>query len=347
METEKAKKILKEYDGPTLRIMEVCGTHTHQNFKLGIRELLPEGIKLIAGPGCPVCVTPGTYIDEALYLAEQEDTVICTFGDLLRVPGSRGSLAAARAKGAAVEIVYSPEKAVEYAGLHPDKQVIFLSVGFETTTPAVCLAVLHAEEKKLHNFSILTANKTMENVYRMLKNDIDCYLYPGHVSAITGEAPLRELMIEGISGVIAGFTAKELLTALAVTVESMKKGSPFFENCYERVVRAEGNPLARKTMEAVMEPCDSRWRGIGRIHGSGLKLRERYHEFDARAKFHISVRGEREIPGCRCGEVLKGVCRPDECVLFGEKCTPRHPIGACMVSNEGACSAYYQYSLAR
>lgn len=340
-----AKEIIETYDGPHLRIMEVCGTHTHEIFRLGIRKILPQNVELISGPGCPVCVTPVGFIDEAVMLALDHGAVICTFGDLIRVPGTKKSLADARAEGAKIQVVYTPLDAVDYAAANPDKEVVFLAVGFETTTPSVCLAAKKAQEEGLKNFSLLTANKTMPNAYQALKGSADAFLYPGHVNAITGEEECRKLAEnDGVSGVIAGFTAKELLTALAVTIERAKTGKPFFVNCYPRVVRPEGNPAARRIIEEVMEPCDSEWRGLGVIPGSGLKLRETYSGFDARIKFRLPKVEGRSNPACRCGEVLQGKCRPSDCKVFGKGCTPQHPIGACMVSNEGACSAYYQYS---
>lgn len=340
---KKAREIIENYDGPKLRIMEVCGTHTHEIFRLGIRNILPENIELISGPGCPVCVTPVGFIDEAFMLALEKQCVICTFGDLIRVPGTKMSLAGARAEGAAIKVVYTPLDAVEAAEQNPDKQVVFLSVGFETTTPAACLSVKRAEKLGLHNFSVLTANKTMPNAYQALKGSADAFLYPGHVNAITGEDDCRKLAKEGVSGVIAGFTAKELLTALAVIIERSKSGEPYFVNCYPRVVRPKGNPAAMEIMDEVMEPCDSEWRGLGVIPQSGLKLREMYREYDARLKFDLPKVEGRSNPACRCGEVLQGKCRPSDCKVFGKGCTPQHPIGACMVSNEGSCSAYYQY----
>lgn len=340
-----AKEIIETYDGPPIRIMEVCGTHTHEIFRLGIRKILPENVELISGPGCPVCVTPVGFIDEAVMLALEHGAVICTFGDLIRVPGTKKSLADARAEGAKIQVVYTPLDAVDYAAENPDKQVVFLAVGFETTTPSVCLAAKKAQEAGLENFSLLTANKTMPNAYQALKGSADAFLYPGHVNAITGEEECRKLAErDGVSGVIAGFTAKELLTALAVTIEKSKTGTPFFANCYPRVVRPEGNTAAQKIIEEVMEPCDSEWRGLGVIPGSGLQLREEYGAYDARKKFRLPKVEGRSNPACRCGEVLQGKCRPSDCKVFGKGCTPQHPIGACMVSNEGACSAYYQYS---
>ncbi len=339
-----AKEIIQKYDGPKLRIMEVCGTHTHEIFRLGIRSLLPEQVELISGPGCPVCVTPVGYIDEAVMLALQHEAVICTFGDLIRVPGTKKSLAGARAEGARLQVVYSPLDGVEYAKGHPEEQVVFLAVGFETTTPAACLAVKKAKEAGLQNFSLLVANKTMPNAYRALKGSADAFLYPGHVHAIIGNSLCEELAREeGISGVVAGFTPKELLEALAVIIDRSKAGTAFFQNCYKSVVREEGNPAAQKIIEEVMESCDSEWRGLGIIPGSGQQLRKEYRDYDARIKFRLPKIEGKSNPACRCGEVLQGKCRPSDCKVFGKGCTPQHPIGACMVSNEGACSAYFQY----
>lgn len=346
METTKktAKEIIQSYDGPDLRIMEVCGTHTHEIFRLGIRKILPENIELISGPGCPVCVTPVGYIDEAVMLALEHHAAICTFGDLIRVPGTRMSLAGARAEGAEIQVVYTPLDAVTFAKKHPEKQVVFLAVGFETTTPSACLAVEKAKEAGLTNFSLLVANKTMPNAYQALKGSADAFLYPGHVHAITGTSLCENLAKEdGVSGVIAGFTAKEILTALAVIIEKSKTGNPFFVNCYPRVVKEAGNLTAQKIINEVMEDCNSEWRGLGVIPMSGQKLKDKYSDYDARIKFHLPKVEGRSNPACRCGDVLQGKCKPSDCKVFGKGCTPLHPIGACMVSNEGACSAYFQY----
>lgn len=338
-----AKEIIESYDGEKIRIMEVCGTHTHEIFRLGIRKILPPQVELISGPGCPVCVTPVGYIDEAVMLALEKDAVICTFGDLIRVPGTKMSLSDARSKGAKIQIVYTPLDAVELAKKNPEKQYVFLAVGFETTTPAACLAVKRAKEENLSNFSLLVANKTMPNAYEALKGSADVFLYPGHVNAITGTKLCEELTKEGVSGVVAGFTAKELLTALAVIIEKSKTGKPFFVNCYPRVVKSEGNLPAQKLIAEVMESCDSEWRGLGIIKNSGQRLRKEYKSYDARLKFQLPKIEGRSNPACRCGEVLQGKCKPSDCKVFGKACNPQHPVGACMVSNEGACSAYYQY----
>ena len=412
----RAREIIDSYQGDQIRIMEVCGTHTHEIFRLGIRQILPDKVRLISGPGCPVCVTPVDFIDEAVYLAMEKDVTICTFGDLVRVPGSFGtagtaagsaerksavsedadnnpaekksavsgdadnnpaekesavsgdagnitaekkaagdenrktartakigSLAAARAAGARIQVVYAPQDAVAYAREHSEEQVVFLSVGFETTTPSSCLAVKEAQSEGLNNFSILTANKTMPSAYEAMKDSTDAFLYPGHVHAITGTGICEEMAEKGASGVVAGFTAKELMTALAVIVKKTQEGKPFFENCYPRVVRAEGSPAAQRLVEEMMEPCDARWRGIGVLPASGVKLRPEYAAYDARVKFDIPSMEGRENPACRCGEVLQGKCLPSDCKVFGKGCTPEHPIGACMVSGEGACSAFYLY----
>ena len=319
-----AREIIEGYDGPPVRIMEVCGTHTHEIFRLGIRKLLPEQVELISGPGCPVCVTQVGFIDEAIYLALEKHVTICTFGDLVRVPGTEMSLAGAREKGAKIHIVYSPADAENYAKEHPQEQVTFLSVGFETTTPSACLSVKKASEEGLHNYSILTANKTMPQAYEALKGSADIFLYPGHVNAITGTKLCEHLTEEGVSGVVAGFTAKELLTALAVALKKFQEGKPFFVNCYPRVVTEDGSLQAQKLVE-------------------GMQLREVWSEFDARKKYQIPPIHGKANPACRCGDVLQGKCKPSDCKVFGKVCTPQHPVGACMVSGEGACSAYFMY----
>lgn len=339
-----AKDFLSSYDGKKVRIMEVCGTHTHEIFKDGIRQILSPQIDLISGPGCPVCVTPADFIDEAVMLALEKNCTITTFGDLVRVPGSEKSLADARADGAKVNVVYAPQDAVKYAQLHPDEEVVFLSVGFETTVPSECLAVQQAIEKGLKNFSLLTANKTMPEAYLAMKDATDAFLYPGHVHAIIGTSVCEKLRDEyGISGVCAGFTPSELLVALALEVKGLSRGEPFFINAYPRVVREEGSPKAVALTEKYMEPVDVLWRGIGEIKNSGLALREEYSDFDARKKYALPHITGRDNPACRCGEVLQGKCTSEECPLFGKACTPEHPVGACMVSSEGACSAFYLY----
>jgi len=336
--------LVKNYDGRPLRIMEVCGTHTHEIFRLGIRDILPESITLISGPGCPVCVTPNGFIDEALILALEKHATICTFGDLVRVPGSEMSLAGARARGAKVEVVYTPLDAETYAEEHPEEETVFLSVGFETTTPSCCMAVRAAKRAGIGNFSLLTANKTMDNAYRLLKDSADAYLFPGHVCAITGYGLCEKLAREeGISGAVAGFAADEILLAIAAIMDRCREGKPFAVNCYPRVVTREGNVRAQQIVKETMEPCDAFWRGIGNIPLSGNRLKEEYSSMDARKKFSLPEVKGRENPACRCGDILRGNAKPYDCPLFGKVCTPEKPVGSCMVSGEGSCSAYYKY----
>lgn len=340
---EKARSVIEGYEGPPIRIMEVCGTHTHEIFRQGIRSLLPPNVHLISGPGCPVCVTPVSFIDEAILLAMEKNCTICTFGDLVRVPGSSLSLQTARGQGARIKVVYSPQDAQQYAAQHPSEEVVFLSVGFETTTPSSCIAVQTAIEEGLQNFSILTANKTMPSAYRAMMHTTDAYLYPGHICAVVGTKDCRDMLEMGMSGVVCGFTPVELLTAIAVIVKKFQEGEPFFVNCYPRVVRDEGSPGAMALVEKYMEPCDSRWRGIGDLPGSGMKLRAEYAQYDAREKYALPKIEGKENKACRCGEVLQGRCTPEQCPVYGRACTPEHPVGACMVSSEGACSAWYLY----
>ena len=339
----KAKEKIQNYDGPPVRIMEVCGTHTHENFRLGVRQILPDKVQLISGPGCPVCVTPPDYIDEAIWLALEKGVTIATFGDLVRVPGSSMSLAGARQQGGRIQVVYSPGDACQYAAAHPEEEVVFLSVGFETTVPGSCLSLEEAEKAGLKNYSLLTANKTMPEAYKALKGSADLFLYPGHVHAITGTGICEDLTEEGVSGVIAGFTARELLAAFAVGLGKIQEGKPFFVNAYPRVVKREGSPRAVEMIRKWMEACPAEWRGLGVIPGSGLKLKEEAASFDARIRYRVPSMEARVNPACRCGQILKGECLPSDCPLFGKGCTPLHPVGACMVSGEGACSAFYQY----
>ena len=336
--------VLKNYSGRPLRIMEVCGTHTHEIFRLGIRSLLSKNIELISGPGCPVCVTPPGYIDSAIELALKHNAVITTFGDLIRVPGSEQSLADARRHGAQLKAVYSPLDAVEFAQDNPEKEVVFLAVGFETTTPSACLAVKRAKSCNIKNFSLLTANKTMPEAYTALKGSADAFLYPGHVHAIIGTQLCRDLMRDGVSGVVAGFTADSVLKAIGMIVENTQKGEAFFDNAYPEVVKDAGNVAAQKLVASMMESVDAAWRGLGVIPNSGLQLNQQWQEFDAVKRFGIEPTDGRTNPACRCGEVLRGVCKPCDCPLFGKVCNPLKPIGACMVSGEGACSAFYQYA---
>ena len=335
--------------GQPITLMEVCGTHTVAIFRHGIRQLLPEGVRLLSGPGCPVCVTPNEEIDQAIALAEVPGVILTTFGDMLRVPGSRSSLQQARAAGADVRIVYSPLDAVRLAQATPDRQVIFLAVGFETTSPAVAGALVEAKRLGVTNFSAFSAHKVVPPALKVLlesrETRIDGFLCPGHVSAIIGAAPYEFVAREyGVPCVIAGFEPLDILQAIDALVAQIEAGLARVENQYRRAVRWDGNPAARRTLAEVFEPRDAGWRGIGVIPLSGLKLRPEYGELDAARRFPVETPPAHEPVGCLCGAVLRGVKEPPDCKLFGKGCTPEHPVGPCMVSTEGTCAAWYQYS---
>lgn len=339
---------LKAYSGRKLNIMEVCGTHTMAIFRYGIRDVLPMDVNLVSGPGCPVCVTPVEYIDASLALARQKDIIITTFGDMIRVPGSISSLSAARADGADVRIVYSPLDSLSIAKDNPERKVVFLSVGFETTTPVAALTVLKAYDEKVNNFCLLTANKTMPQALKMLasdsSNNINGYIYPGHVSAITGTGLYEEIAEKyRIPGVVTGFEPLDLLHAIHSLTVLAEKGEAQVLNEYSRVVKREGNTLALDKMYEVFEPCDSVWRGLGNLPESGLAIKSKYRALDAWKVFNLPFESGHEPAGCMCGEVLKGRMKPEGCGLFGKVCTPETPTGACMVSSEGTCAAYYRY----
>ena len=339
-----ASERLKNYKGQKLRIMEVCGTHTHEIMRLGIRKLLSDDIELISGPGCPVCVTGADFIERAVWLSTERNCTILSFGDLLRVPGFDKSLLDVRGQGARIETVYSAMDSVKYALSHPSEDVVFLSIGFETTIPGNLLAVKKAAELNLSNYSILSAMKTMPGAYRLMADSTDAFLYPGHVCAITGTKLLQELYQKGISGVVTGFLAEELLSSILYCVDRLSKGKPFFKNLYPRVVTDEGSEEAKRLISEMTVEVDSKWRGIGVIKNSGLILSDEFSSFDAEKKYDIPSFEEERKSSCRCGEVLTGKIRPTDCPLFGKACTPEKPVGACMVSSEGACSAYYDYN---
>jgi hydrogenase expression/formation protein HypD len=329
----------------SLRIMEVCGTHTMEIGRLGIRQLLPPNITLLSGPGCPVCVTPASYIDALCDCAAERRARIATFGDLFRVPGTKTSLAQVKAQGAWVDIATSPFAALAIAKSNPKQEVIFTAVGFETTVPVTAAAVQSAAGQNLTNLSFLCAHRLVPPALDALMSDptlgINAFLLPGHVSAIIGEAAYAQIVARGIPGVIAGFEPLDILAGIAALVEMAGCGA--LRNEYTRVVRREGNPAARALIDACYEPCDAPWRGIGTIPASGLCLKEPYTAFDAAKRFGITIDGE-EIPGgCLCGDVLKGSVTPKACLLFGKACTPDHPVGPCMVSSEGSCAAYFKY----
>jgi len=325
-------------------LMEVCGTHTMAIARHGIRDLLPRNVRLVSGPGCPVCVTPTQYVDLALALACQPQVEIATFGDMVRVPGTEGSLDSARASGAEVRVVASTLDALQRCRQRPDRQVVFLAVGFETTAPTVAAALQTARAEGLDNFSILCAHKTIPQALAALAQQPDSavggFLCPGHVSVITGTGIYEPL---GLPCVVGGFEPLDILLALARLLEQIASGRNLVENAYGRVVRPRGNLRAQEVMAQTFEPCDAVWRGLGSIPGSGLRVRALLEHFDALKRFDLTVPEAREPEGCLCGEILCGRAEPEDCPLFGRACTPENPVGACMVSSEGTCAARHRY----
>ncbi len=331
-------------------LMEVCGTHTMSIAASGLRSLLPKNVSLLSGPGCPVCVTPPQVIDAVLELSMEKDVILTSYGDMLRVPGSRrgDSLLRRRALGAQVETVYSPVDAVELALQHPEKQVVFLGVGFETTAPGTAAAVLTAQEKGAENFSVWSMLKTVEPALRTLIKqegfNINGFLCPGHVATIIGERGFQYLPEEyRLPGVIAGFEPEEILLAVYLLLRQLSRGEARIENAYPRAVSRDGNVLAQRMLAQCFEARGDLWRGLGYIPDSGLGLKEALADFDAERRFQVRY-SETETPtACRCGEVICGRLRPEGCPLFGKVCTPEDPVGPCMVSSEGACAAAYKY----
>lgn len=333
-----------------VRVMEVCGTHTMSIFRHGLRSLLPEGLQLISGPGCPVCVTSAGHIDAFISMAQLDNVIIATFGDLIRVPGTHSSLDRVRADGARVEVVYSPMDGLTLAENNPDRTVVFLGVGFETTCPGIAATILEASRRKLDNFCVFSAGKIMPPPLRALMQDpelsIDGLLCPGHVSIITGTGAYQFLSDEfGLSCVVSGFEPADVLRALIMLVRQVNEGRAEVENAYSRVVTEEGNAQARTIMDTVFELVDTPWRGLGVIEKSGFGIREEFAPWDAVRKLDITVRDAPEPKGCRCGDILKGLCLPPDCPVYGKRCTPLNPIGPCMVSSEGTCAAYYKYTV--
>lgn len=331
-----------------INLMEVCGTHTVSIGRYGFRSILPAGLHLLSGPGCPVCVTANTDIDRAVALARVPGAIITTFGDMIRVPGSTSSLAAEKAAGADVRVVYSPLDAVELAEANPEREVIFMGVGFETTAPAIAACILEAAARELTNFSVFCVHKTTPAALRAIANDpktaIDGFILPGHVSTITGLDPYRFLVDEfSIPGVVTGFEPVDVLEGIARLVELIVAGTPAIENAYRRGVANEGNVVAQRLVDQVFEPCDALWRGLGKLPASGLAIRDAYAHLDAARRFPIEVEPTREHTGCRCGDVLRGIIAPTDCPLFGVACTPENPVGPCMVSSEGSCAAYFRF----
>lgn len=334
-----------------INIMEVCGTHTVSIFRNGIRSTLPKQLKLLSGPGCPVCVTDQGYIDIVLQLADRDDCIIATYGDMIRVPGKDSSLEKKQAK-ANVKVVLSSEDALQLAKDNPDKIVAFVAVGFETTAPATAVVVKEAADQQVDNFCILSGHKLVTPAMRALlsaKNDkIDAFLCPGHVSVIIGYGAFSEIVTDfDRPCVVAGFEPLQIMEGLGEICRQLTAGKPELKSMYDAVVTKEGNIAAQKIIAECFEAVDGYWRGLGKIEKSTLKLKEKYNQFDAFKRFEITETPTEEKSGCRCGEVLCGLIEPTECGLFGNKCTPREPIGPCMVSSEGACAAWFKYGRER
>jgi hydrogenase expression/formation protein HypD len=330
----------------TIQVMEVCGTHTVALFRHGIRSLLPINLKLLSGPGCPVCVTDQGYIDTVIDLAGREDCIIATYGDMIRVPGKNTSLE--RLSLPNVRIVLSSDDAVMLARKNPDKTIIFIAVGFETTTPATAVAIQQAKAMDLTNFTVLCGHKRVLPAMQALlsgRNDkIDAFLCPGHVSIILGSKAYQPIVDEFRRPcVVAGFEAEQILLGLAKICEQIARGKPAVDSVYGLAVSPQGNTVAQHIIDTFFEPCDGPWRGLGCIPQGSLKIREQYAVFDAQRRFGIDQMPKEEPAGCVCGQVLCGLIEPSQCGLFGKKCTPDRPVGPCMVSTEGACAAWYKY----
>lgn len=329
-------------------LMEVCGTHTVAIARNGIRSLMPDGCRLASGPGCPVCVTSNRDIDAVIALARVPEVILTTFGDMTRVPGSTSSLLKEQAAGRDVRIVYSPLDALTIAKENPERQIVFVGVGFETTTPLIAIAIKRARAMGLRNFSVFAAHKNMPNAMDVLMGDpdlkVDALILPGHVSTIIGMEPWRFLAEKyGIPGVITGFEPLDVLEGIAMIMRQLREGRAEIENAYTRGVMPQGNPVALAAIDEVFETCTATWRGLGDIEGSGYRIRDEFSEFDALRRFQPEIEPTKEPRGCRCGDVLRGIMAPDECPLFRKVCTPENPVGPCMVSSEGSCAAYFRY----
>lgn len=340
---------IRKYQGPVLKFMEVCGGHTMAIHRFGIPHLLPDNIKLISGPGCPVCVTDRKFIDKAVEYSKRNEVIIATYGDLIRVPGSKTTLDKEKANGADIRIVYSIMEALEIAKINPDKKIIFLGIGFETTSPGSAFGIITAYNQNIHNFYLLSSHKIMPPAMEALIDEgvqINGYIAPGHVSVITGDEiylPIAENY--RLAVVISGFEPIDMLQSILMLINQIESKTPKVEIQYSRVVRSEGNIKAKNMLYEVFELQDDWWRGLGVLRQSGYKLRDKYANHDAEVMLPINIPDAEEPIGCICGDILKGIKSPIDCKIFGKLCTPQNPIGACMVSNEGACAAIYKYSV--
>jgi len=346
-----AKKLIegiKKISHRKVNFMEVCGTHTVAISRSGIRQIMPDNVTLLSGPGCPVCVTANSDLDKAMALA-RTGAIFTTFGDMLKVPGSYSSLGEEKADGVDIRVVYSTLDALQIAEDNPGRKVIFYAVGFETTAPTIAISLLEAKKKGIKNYSIYCVHKIVPPAMRALLNlgelGLDGFICPGHVSAIIGSNPYRFIADEyGVPCVVAGFEPLDILQTIYMLIEQVEKGEAKVEIQYTRGVAPEGNEIALDVMNKVFETGDADWRGIGVIPGSGLKVREEYSDFDAERLFDVDVPPTKpDPPGCSCGEILRGIKFSYDCKLFGKACTPEHPVGPCMVSSEGSCAAYFRY----
>jgi hydrogenase expression/formation protein HypD len=332
-----------------IKLMEVCGGHTHAIFKYGLEHLLPPTIELIHGPGCPICVMPRGRLDDAIWLAQQPEVIFATFGDALRVPGAAGSLLEAKAQGADVRMVYSPLDALQLTRQHPDRSVVFFGLGFETTAPSTALTLLQAEAEAISNFSVFCNHVVIVPALKALLDNpdlqLDGFVGPGHVSMVIGAHAYEGIVQQyGKPVVVSGFEPLDILQSIWMVLQQLAEGRCQVENQYTRLVQPNGNPRALQAMEQVFELRPNfEWRGLGDIALGGLQLRPRFATFDAERQFNLPQAQTQDAKACQCGEILKGVLKPWQCRVFGTACTPEHPIGACMVSSEGACAAYYKY----
>ncbi|WP_086298336.1 hydrogenase formation protein HypD [Campylobacter devanensis] len=342
-------QIIRQRSKKPLNIMEICGGHTHSIMKFGLPQLVGENINFIHGPGCPVCIMPRSRIDEAIAIASIDGVIFCTLADMLRVPGSKGSLAMLRADGADIRALYSPLDTITIAKENPDKKVVFFAIGFETTTPMSAVVVKQAVELNLQNLFIHINHVTVPAPVRAIMSDkdvkIDAFLGPSHVSVITGSKIYEELANEFKTPIaVSGFEPLDLMDSILNLVNQHENGTHKVYNEYARVVSKDGNLKAKELIDRYFQPCDFEWRGLGVIKDSGLRLRDEFSYLDAKKYFNVEVGESKESKACICGEILRGKAKPYDCKVFGKVCNPQNPIGSCMVSGEGACAAYYKYS---
>jgi hydrogenase expression/formation protein HypD len=342
------KEIKKHTPDRTVNLMEICGGHTATIMKFGIKQLLPSRVVLKSGPGCPVCVTDQAFIDTAIELAAIPQLIITSFGDMMRVPGSRTSLLALKMEKRDIRICLSPMDALKIAEENPDRQVVFLGIGFETTAPGIAVAIQTAWEHKLRNFSVLSALKTMPRALNTLVEDgeinIQGFICPGHVSTITGTGMYEPFAHDyGLPCVVSGFEPTDMLKTIDMILLQIKRNQPRVEIQYTRAVTRKGNKKAQQLIEEVFKPVDIIWRGMGSVPQSGLGIRKKYVDFDTARRYQVNIPETRENSGCICGRILKSLALPIDCTLFARSCTPEHPVGACMVSSEGSCAIYYKY----